>query len=91
MRSTAAARASIAGRFTLLQTGSVGTVRGLVFGLVGTVNGVITFTDNSAAGSPAEGAGMRTVVVLSGCLHRPLLPALTHIRAVPGSPARRPV
>ena len=82
-----AAAAIQTGLFTLLQKGSTDTVRGRVFGLVGTVNGVITLTASFAAGSLAEVAGVRTVVVLSGCLQLlPLLLVRSRLRSGPTRP-----
>lgn len=87
-----AAAAIQTGLFTLLQKGSTDAVRGRVFGLVGTVNGVITLTASLAAGSLAEVSGVRTVVILSGCLHLlPLLLVLTRIRPATSRSATRSV
>ena len=69
------------GLFTLLQKGSADAVRGRVFGLVGTANGIITLGASLAGGSLGEVAGARTVVILSGGLHLlPLLVVLTWLR-----------
>ena len=69
------------GLFTLLQKGSADAVRGRVFGLVGTANGIITLGASLAGGGLGEVAGPRAVVILSGCLHvLPLLLVLTQLR-----------
>lgn len=56
------------GLFTLIQLGSPDAMRGRVFALVGTVNGLITLVASVAAGALASGVGTRPVVVISGCL-----------------------
>lgn len=83
-----AAAAIQTGLFTLLQKGSPDAVRGRVFGLVGTVNAAITLGASLAGGSLAEVAGVRLVVVLSGCLQLlPLLLVLTRLRTRVDEPA----
>ena len=83
-----AAAAIQTGLFTLLQQNAPDASRGRVFGLVGTLNGAITLGASLAGGSLAEAAGVRTVVVLSGCLHAlPLLLVLTRLRSRANEPA----
>ena len=64
-----AAAAIQTGLFTLLQCHSPDAVRGRVFGLVGTVNGIVILATSLAAGSLGEAVGAQAVVVLSGCLY----------------------
>lgn len=62
------------GLATTLQRNTAPGMRGRVFSLVGIVNGVIVIVVSLAAGSLAEIAGTRAVVILSGSLQ--LLPFL---------------
>lgn len=73
-----AAAAIQTGLFTTLQKAAPDAMRGRVFGVVGTLNGLVTLVMSFGAGSLAEVTGTRAVVVASGCLH--LLPLLLAIR-----------
>ncbi len=64
-----AAAAIQTGLFTMLQKGSAPAMRGRVFALVGTLNGIITILVSLAAGGLGEATSTRLVVILSGCLY----------------------
>jgi predicted MFS family arabinose efflux permease len=72
------------GLFTMLQKNSPPNMRGRVFALIGTVNGVITLVASILAGGLGEMVGTRAIVMASGALH--LLPFLAAIVLL-----RRPV
>jgi MFS family permease len=83
-----AAAAIQTGLFTMLQKESPPGMRGRVFALTGTVNGLITLVASIEAGGLGETFGTRIVVIASGCLHiLPLLLTVTLIRA--GGPSGR--
>ena len=56
------------GLFTLIQRGAPDAMRGRVFALVGTVNGLITLATSVTAGTLAAAIGTQPVVILSGGL-----------------------
>jgi predicted MFS family arabinose efflux permease len=64
-----AAAAIQTGLFTMLQKGSAPAMRGRVFALVGTLNGIITILVSLGAGALGEATSTRLVVILSGCLY----------------------
>ena len=66
------------GLFTTLQRASADRIRGRVFALTGTINGVITLVVSLAAGTIAVGTGTQAVVIAAGCLQ--LLPLLVALR-----------
>jgi len=65
------------GLFTMLQKRAPDAVRGRVFALVGTINGLIVLTVSFAAGGLGEVYGTRAIVIAAGGLH--LLPLLVAI------------
>jgi predicted MFS family arabinose efflux permease len=74
------------GLLTLVQKHAPDDVRGRVFALMGTVNGLVVLTVSISAGALAEVTGTRPIVMASGCLHLlPLLVAIALIRL----PSRR--
>ncbi len=76
-----AAAAIQTGLFTMLQKNSPPNMRGRVFALIGTINGVITLVASIVAGGLGEVVGTRAVVIASGTLHLlPLLVAIAIIR-----------
>ena len=76
-----AAAAIQTGLFTMLQKASPDAMRGRIFSLIGTVNGLIVLTVSITAGSVAEVAGTRAVVIASGCLQvLPLAVAMIVLR-----------
>lgn len=69
------------GLYTMLQKGSPEATRGRIFGLVGTVNGMIVLGASLASGGLGEVTGTRPVVILSGCLQiLPLLLVLAYLQ-----------
>ena len=76
-----AAAAIQTGLFTLLQQAAPDAIRGRVFALVGTVNGLTVLLTSITAGALAEVYGTRALVIASGCLHLlPLLVAIVILR-----------
>jgi MFS family permease len=77
-----AAAAIQTGLFTMLQKGSAPAMRGRVFALVGTINGIVTILASLGAGSLGELTSTRTVVILSGCLYiLPLVVLISWLRS----------
>jgi predicted MFS family arabinose efflux permease len=76
-----AAAAIQTGLFTMLQKNSPPNMRGRVFALIGTINGVITLVASILAGGLGELVGTRAIVMASGALHLlPLLVAIAILR-----------
>ena len=69
-----AAAAIQTGLFTMLQKSSPDAMRGRVFALTGTINGLIVLVVSVTAGGLVEAFGTRVIVIASGCLH--VLPLL---------------
>ncbi|MBA2776128.1 MAG: MFS transporter [Chloroflexia bacterium] len=69
-----AAAAIQTGLFTMLQKSSPDAMRGRVFALTGTINGLIVLVVSVTAGGLGEAFGTRVIVIASGCLH--VLPLL---------------
>lgn len=69
-----AAAAIQTGLFTMLQKASPDAMRGRVFALTGTINGLIVLVVSFTAGGLGEVYGTRIIVIASGCLH--LLPLM---------------
>jgi predicted MFS family arabinose efflux permease len=82
------------GLLTLVQKHAPDEVRGRVFALMGTVNGIVVLTVSISAGALAEVTGTRAIVMASGLLHLlPLIVAIVLLRMVGPvrSNAARPV